>query len=57
MRCAGQASEPGDVLRAEVVGPGQLLLVRSEDPLRLFVGSLTSVYLAEELDKLRDEWG
>ena len=55
MRRAGIQS--GDLLRAEVRGPGQLLLVRSTDPIREFAGALTGVYLAGELDKLRDEWG
>jgi bifunctional DNA-binding transcriptional regulator/antitoxin component of YhaV-PrlF toxin-antitoxin module len=47
----------GDTLRAEVRGPGEILLVRDDDPLDRFAGSLTGVYRQEELDDLRDEWG
>jgi bifunctional DNA-binding transcriptional regulator/antitoxin component of YhaV-PrlF toxin-antitoxin module len=55
MRRAG--FRPGDVLRAEVVGPGQLLLLRSGDPIRRYSGALTSVYQRRELDKIREAWG
>jgi len=47
----------GDTLRAEVHGPGEILLVRDEDPLDRFAGALTGVYRPGELDELRDEWG
>ena len=47
----------GDTLRAEVRGPGEILLVRDEDPLDRFAGALTGVYRPGELDELRDEWG
>ncbi len=46
----------GDTLRAEVRGPGEILLVRDEDPLDRFAGALTGVYHPGELDELRDEW-
>ena len=47
----------GDTLRAEVRGPGEVVLIRDEDPLDRFAGALTGVYQPGELDKLRDEWG
>lgn len=46
----------GDRLRAEVRGPGEVLLVRDEDPVEEFGGSLTGVYAAGDLDELRREW-
>jgi bifunctional DNA-binding transcriptional regulator/antitoxin component of YhaV-PrlF toxin-antitoxin module len=46
----------GDTLRAVVQAPGQVLLVREEDPIRRFAGALTGVYARGELDRLRDEW-
>ena len=46
----------GDILRAEVRGPGEVLLVREVDPVTQFAGALTGVYAAGELDELRDEW-
>jgi len=47
----------GDTLRAEVRGPGEVLLIRDDDPLERFAGALTGVYAPGELDELRDEWG
>ncbi len=47
----------GDTLRAEVRGPGEVVLIRDEDPLDRFGGALTGVYERGELDGLRDEWG
>jgi bifunctional DNA-binding transcriptional regulator/antitoxin component of YhaV-PrlF toxin-antitoxin module len=47
----------GDTLRAEVRGPGEVVLIRDEDPLDRFAGALTGVYEPGELDGLRDEWG
>jgi bifunctional DNA-binding transcriptional regulator/antitoxin component of YhaV-PrlF toxin-antitoxin module len=55
MRRAGL--KPGDVLRAEVLAPGQLLLVRAGDPVSRLAGSMTSVFAGDELQKLRDGWG
>lgn len=46
----------GDTLRAEVRGPGEVVLIRDEDPLDRFAGALTGVYDQGELDELRDEW-
>ena len=46
----------GDTLRAEVRGPGEVLLVRDADPVVQFAGALTGVYASGELDRLRDEW-
>jgi bifunctional DNA-binding transcriptional regulator/antitoxin component of YhaV-PrlF toxin-antitoxin module len=47
----------GDTLRAEVRGPGEVVLIRDEDPLDRFAGALTGVYDPGELDGLRHEWG
>ena len=46
----------GDTLRAEVRGPGEVLLVREADPVAAYAGSLTGVFAPGELDELRDEW-
>lgn len=46
----------GDVLRAEVRGPGEVTLVRDADPVEQFAGRLSGVYDPNELDELRDEW-
>ena len=46
----------GDTLRAEVRGPGEVLLVRESDPLDEHAGALTGVYTSGELDELRREW-
>ena len=48
--------QTGDRLRAEVRGPGEVLLVRDEDPVEQFSGRLTDVYPAGDLDELRREW-
>lgn len=47
----------GDTLRAEVRGPGEVVLIRDEDPLDRFAGALTGVYEPGEVDGLRGEWG
>lgn len=47
----------GDTLRAEVRRPGEVVLIRDEDPLERFAGALTGAYGPGELDGLRDEWG
>jgi bifunctional DNA-binding transcriptional regulator/antitoxin component of YhaV-PrlF toxin-antitoxin module len=49
--------QTGDTLRAEVRGPGEVVLIRDDDPLDRFAGSLTGFYEPGELDGLRDEWG
>jgi bifunctional DNA-binding transcriptional regulator/antitoxin component of YhaV-PrlF toxin-antitoxin module len=46
----------GDRLRAEVRGPGAVLLLRDEDPVEEFSGALTDVYPTGALDELRREW-
>jgi bifunctional DNA-binding transcriptional regulator/antitoxin component of YhaV-PrlF toxin-antitoxin module len=46
----------GDTLRAEVRGPGEVLLVRESDPVAQYAGALTGVYTPGELDELRREW-
>ena len=46
----------GDRLRAEAGRPGELILVREEDPVDRFAGALTGVFAADELDGLRREW-
>ena len=48
--------QTGDTLRAEVRGPGEVVLIRDEDPLERFAGALTGAYEHGELDGLRDEW-
>ena len=52
----GAGIQTGDRLRAEVRGPGELLLVRDEDPVEQFAGSLTGVYPPGDLAELRREW-
>lgn len=52
----GAGIHTGDVLRAEVRGPGEVVLVREADPIERFAGSLTGVFAPGELDELRDEW-
>jgi bifunctional DNA-binding transcriptional regulator/antitoxin component of YhaV-PrlF toxin-antitoxin module len=47
----------GDTLRAEVHRPGEVVLVRDDDPLERFAGALTGAFAPGELDTLRDEWG
>jgi bifunctional DNA-binding transcriptional regulator/antitoxin component of YhaV-PrlF toxin-antitoxin module len=46
----------GDRLRAEVRGPGEVVLVREIDALTRFAGALTDVYPTGELEELRNEW-
>ncbi len=46
----------GDRLRAEVRGPGEVLLVVDADPIERFRGSLNDVYPAGDVDELRREW-
>lgn len=46
----------GDRVRVDVVGPGELVLVREPDPVSEFAGRLTGVYGPDYLDELRDEW-
>ena len=53
---AAAGLKAGDRLRAEVRGPGEVVLVREEDPLTRFAGALTNVYPAGEIEELRREW-
>ena len=46
----------GDRLRAQVRGPGQILLVREMEPIEKHAGALTGVYPNGYLDELRREW-
>ena len=46
----------GDRLRAEVRGPGEVVLIRDDDPVARFAGALTDVCPAGDLDALRREW-
>ena len=48
--------QTGDRLRAEVRGPGEVLLVREGDPVEQFKGALPDVYPPGDLDELRREW-
>jgi bifunctional DNA-binding transcriptional regulator/antitoxin component of YhaV-PrlF toxin-antitoxin module len=53
---AGAGLKVGDRLRADVSGPGQITLIREDDPLERFAGALTGVYPEGYLDDLRREW-
>jgi bifunctional DNA-binding transcriptional regulator/antitoxin component of YhaV-PrlF toxin-antitoxin module len=53
---AGAGLKVGDRVRADVTGPGQITLVREQDPLQQFAGALTGMYPAGYLDDLRREW-
>jgi bifunctional DNA-binding transcriptional regulator/antitoxin component of YhaV-PrlF toxin-antitoxin module len=46
----------GDRLRAEARRPGELILVREDDPIDRFAGALTGAYAPNYLDDLRREW-
>ena len=52
----GAGIRSGDTLRAEVRGPGEVLLIRDIDPIERFAGALTGVYAPGEHAELRDEW-
>ena len=47
---------PGDQLRVEARGPGELVLRRVADPVASYAGALTGVYEPDELERLRGEW-
>ena len=53
---AGAGLKVGDRVRADVTGPGQITLVREQDPLQQFAGALTGMYPTGYLDDLRREW-
>ena len=46
----------GDRLDVIVARPGEVRLVRREDPIDHFAGTLTEVYEPGRLDELRAEW-
>ncbi len=48
----GAGIRTGDRLRAEVRGPGEVVLIRDDDPVARFAGALTDVYPAGDLDAL-----
>lgn len=52
----GAGIHTGDTLRAEVRGPGEVVLLREADPVIEFAGVLTGIFAPSELDTLRDEW-
>jgi hypothetical protein len=46
----------GDRLRAEAGRPGELILIREDDPVDRFAGALTGAFGPDHLDELRREW-
>jgi bifunctional DNA-binding transcriptional regulator/antitoxin component of YhaV-PrlF toxin-antitoxin module len=54
LREAGLAA--GDELQVEAAGPGRIVLVRVDDPVRQFAGCLPDVYPRDYLQRLREEW-
>ncbi len=46
----------GDRLRAKAGRPGELILVREEDPVDRFAGALTGAFAPDQVDELRREW-
>lgn len=53
---AGAGLRTGDELRVEVTGPGTVMLTRVGVALDRYAGSLTGVFPAGAVDRLRDEW-
>lgn len=49
--------KPGDAVRAEAIGPGRVVLTRTDVLLDEFSGALsTSGALRKTVEQLRDEW-
>ncbi len=46
----------GDELRVEAVGRGRVVLIRAENVVRKFAGSMTGTYEPGYLEELRSEW-
>ena len=46
----------GDPLKVEARANGEIVLIRDEDALERYAGSLTGLYPPGELDQLRSEW-
>jgi bifunctional DNA-binding transcriptional regulator/antitoxin component of YhaV-PrlF toxin-antitoxin module len=46
----------GDPLKVEARASGEIVLIREEDPLVRYAGSLTGLYPPGELEQLRSEW-
>lgn len=55
MRDAGLTTGERVVARAD--GPGRVVLERENDVVAAFAGALTGIYEADEVARLRDEWG
>jgi bifunctional DNA-binding transcriptional regulator/antitoxin component of YhaV-PrlF toxin-antitoxin module len=47
---------PGDSLRTEATGPGEIALRRASNAVEEVAGSLTGVFPKNALEKLRSEW-
>lgn len=46
----------GDELRVEAAGPGRIVLVRADNLIERYAGSLPDVYPVDYLQELREEW-
>jgi hypothetical protein len=53
---AGAGLKVGDRLRADVSGPGRIILVWEDDPLERLAVALTGIHPEGYLDDLRREW-
>lgn len=48
--------KPGDELRVEADGGGRIVLVRADDLIAKYAGSMSDVYTPGFLEELRNEW-